>query len=305
MLSAYTFEGSQSDIELFNKYNTLNIDSVVKNAISDLVIFDQLNFKLKPTQSRYKLIDYIPTINVRYSTDLDDNGRPTSVWVSKDWSNIRLQENKKYMLPIYQSSVEYDENTLYIYRSDDIYENIYQTPSYFSIVNHIQLENEISIFNLAGTRNGWAPRLMITTTDNMEDAELRSLQEQLDYSYGGSNNAGKVVLLRGANPPTIEKIDYSLQDDSYMNLVETTRQYILSGHKCPSPVLAGIATQAGFDGAGNAIMAAYKVYDQMVVSTYRQILEKELNTVLELSGYNFKIRFVEKQLNIENDETGN
>jgi hypothetical protein len=96
-----------------------------------------------------------------------------------------------------------------------------------------------------------------------------------------------------------------LNDDSYVNLVTSTKDYILSAHKCTSPALAGLAINGGFEGQGSAMLAAFKIYDQLTINSYRLVLEREINKILKLSGYSLEIKMNERKINIENDEANN
>lgn len=301
MLNNYDIIGDLDELKLFNEYNKLEFNDLVKNIIKDYIIFSQFNVKVCQTSTVYSLLNYIPTQNLRYSTLLDEDGESVNMVISRDWSNLRLNENKKYILPIYRKNLNIDGNYIYHFR-DDMYNNRYQTPTYFSALNSILLEDEILKFNLANTLNGWAPRLMVTFFGNYENNEIAELSEDIDRSYRGSENAGRVVYLNAPSidlQPKIEQISYNLNDDSYVNLVISTKEYILSSHKCTSPALAGLAINGGFEGQGSALQSAYNIYDQLAIQDYRLVLNKHINNILKLSGWNFTIDLKLKDLKIE------
>ena len=141
MLDSFDIIGEQIEIDFYTKYNKLSIEDLVKNLIKDYVIYNQFFVKMIKTQSNIRLIDYIPTQNCRYSIELDEDNDVKDVIVSKDWSNVRLQENRRYKGKIYKNEVdlELDENLIYNYR-DEVYVNRYQVPNYFSALNNIMLE---------------------------------------------------------------------------------------------------------------------------------------------------------------------
>jgi len=295
MLNDWEYEGDEYDKILFDKYNRFTFDSIVNNIINDYVIFNQFLLKILPTESSKKLIEFIPIKKFRYGTKLNEDGDPTHGIISNDWSNLRLKENKKIELPIFKwknSEKEILENTLYLYR-DDVMNGIYQVPTYFSAINHIMLEDEIGKFNIANTKNGWAPRLIITLFGSYNNEELYDITRLIDSQYRGSENAGRVAYLTAVNPdmkPLIETISPDLNDDNYLNLVETSRQYICSAHKVTSPTLAGLNTSTGFQETGPTLKMAYTIYDELVISSYRKNIEREINKILELCGWKFSIK---------------
>jgi hypothetical protein len=307
MLESYTVDATPLELELFNKFNKAPIESLIRNTIKDYVLFNTFAFKICPTSTQYNLIDYIPTRQIRYSSMEDEDGKPTKIWVSRDWSNLRVRVNKKYEIPLLSrlhDTNELDTNYAYVYRDDDLYTDIYQTPNYFSGINNILFESEISKFNLAATRNGWAPRLAITTFQSGAPEELRQLATALDAEYRGTENAGKIIFMNAVNPdmaPKIQEINYSLQADSYLASVNSAREYILSAHKCTSPALAGLSINGGFEGQGTALLAAYSIYDQMVVANMRTVIMREINKVLEMSNFDIRVNFTAKPLKITED----
>ena len=241
------------------------------------------------------------------SCDLTEDGEFQSVVISKDWSNLRFKENKKYLLPLWKKNIELSENVAYLFRDDWDYN--YQVPDYNSAINDIMLEDEISKFNLANTKNGWAPRLMISTFGPYEQNEMRGIMEQIDQAYSGSENAGRVVYMHSSDPafkPVIEPINYNLNDASYVNLVVSTKDYILSAHKCTSPALAGLSIgNTGFENQGDALLASYNLYDQLAISQYRYNLDAEINKILKICNFNFEIKMSLKKLKIDTNEINN
>lgn len=309
MLDSYTVIASALELALFDEFSKITLDSLIRNIIRDYVTFNTFSIKLCPTQGRYNLLDYVPINQVRYGSNEDADGKPVMAYVSRDWSNLRLRSNRKYSIPLFTRGMKADSleaNHLYIYRDDDLYTSIYQTPNYFSGINNILYEHEISIFNLAATRNGWAPRMFVTTFGANEEGEAALLADRLDEQYQGSHNAGKVVMMNVANKdfaPEVTSVDYSLNADSYIASVNSAREYIMSAHKCTSPALAGLSINGGFEGQGTALLAAYKIYDQMVVSSMRTIIEREINKVLKLSNFDITVKFYPKELTITEDES--
>jgi len=300
MLNQWEILGNEQEKEIFNRYNKIELNDLVRMVIRDYVIFGQFAVKIMPTESGYKFLEYVPIQNIRMSSDLDSNCDYSGAMISKDWSNLRFKENKKYYLPLYKKGEDPTENVLYLFRTD--WDSTYQTPDYFAAINSIILEEEISKFNLANTKNGWAPRLMITTFGQIEQTELQRMAEIIDEAYSGSHNAGRVVYLHAANKDEkaeIESINYNLNDSSYVNLVVSTKDYILSAHKCTSPALAGLAINGGFEGQGSALLSAYNLYDQLCISQLRMNIQTELNKLFKICNFELEINMSLKELKIE------
>lgn len=304
MLDNYQIEDPLEELPIITEYNPVTLEQWISNTIRDYVIYSQFFCQLTPTYGEKLLFNYLPVKNCRFSSEINAEGEIDRVVISKDWSNTRIRENRKWTLPLYRKG-RVEEPTVWLYR-DNIYEDVYQTPSYFSAVDSILTEISINKWNLENIRNGWAPRLAITMHGMYSNEELAQLAHDLNAQYSGIHNTGKVVFMHTENPdmaPKIDKIDLSLNDSSYLNLVTSVKDYILSAHKCTSPALAGLAINGGFEGQGTALLTAYQMYDQIVVNSMRSHIETELNRILETAGYSIRVRFFLKALQITGTET--
>lgn len=304
MLDNYTIDDPAGELILIEQFNPINMDQWIINTIRDYVIYSQFFCQLTPTMGERLLFNYIPVKNCRFSSDINAEGEIDKVVISKDWSNTRIRENKRWTLPLYRKGL-IEDPAVWLYR-DNIYDDIYQTPGYFSAVDSILTEISINKWNLQNLRNGWAPRLAVTMHGMYSTEELIDLAAGLNAQYSGVENTGKVVFMHTENPenaPKIEKIDVSLNDASYINLVSSTKDYILSAHKCTSPALAGLSINGGFEGQGTALVTAYQMYDQIVVNSMRSHLEYEMNRILATCGYEIRIKFFLKDLTITNEIT--
>lgn len=301
MLDDFEILGTEEELALFNQYSSKPLDQTVLGVINDYVIFNQFILKVKPTQSIYNYLSHVPVSNVRVGSNLNEELQPTSFVFSPDWGKRKSSTNKQTIYPVFKKDIDTDSYYRY---SVTLNNDIYNTPSYASAINSILLEDEMSKFALSNTLNGWAPRLMITIFGEYSEDEQDDIVNRLEREFRGSDNAGKAVLLFAASEAEatkIEAINYNLNDNSYIAIVENNRQMILSAHQVTNPAIAGLATNNGFDNA-SVIQTAYQIYDDTIISSMRKVIESELNKMLSESGWGLQIKMNPIKLKVNQSE---
>ena len=108
----------------------------------------------------------------------------------------------------------------------------------------------------------------------------------MQASFGGESNAGNILLLVGENgvAPTIQNIE-SVDADLYNSVTDVVLKYIVAANRLTSPILAGLATSAGFSSKSDEIIAAYTQYKLTVIDEDRNFIMDKINFLLQLNGY--------------------
>ena len=125
----------------------------------------------------------------------------------------------------------------------------------------------IDEFHTANIKNGLAPSLAITTFTNGSDDQLRAIQDQLNDSYGGAENAGALLYMdvdSSENAPVITPIPQNGADGYYTTVNDLVVQKILTAHRITSPMILGIKTE-GQLGGRTEMLDAYLLLQNTVI----------------------------------------
>ena len=119
-----------------------------------------------------------------------------------------------------------------------------------------------------------------------DEEKKQELYENLQRSFGGSENAGNILLLFGENgvSPEISSIE-SVNADLYNSVCDTVKLAIVSANRLTSPILAGISTSSGFSSKSDEIIAATVQYRLTVINSERQFILDAFNDLLVMNGY--------------------
>lgn len=169
-----------------------------------------------------------------------------------------------------------------MYRPDEYY---YAIPRWTSAANYISADAALSKYYNNYIRNNFSANLQVTFPSEPDDEKKGYLYEMFRTSFGGSENAGNIVLLFGENGerPEIKPIE-SVNADLYNQVVDVIKTAIVSANRLTSPVLAGIATSSGFSSKSDEIIAATTQYRLTVINPERQFVLDTLNWLAHMNG---------------------
>lgn len=168
------------------------------------------------------------------------------------------------------------------YKAGEYY---YPTPYWFSAINYIMADGALSKYYNNYIRNNFSANLSLAYPTEPDEEKKREIYENLRASFGGSENAGNILLLFGENGvlPTIQSIE-SVNADLYNSVVDTVKLALVSANRLTSPILAGISTSSGFSSKSDEIIAATAQYRLTVINAERQFLLNKFNDLLQMNG---------------------
>ena len=167
----------------------------------------------------------------------------------------------------------------------------YALPSYTGAIESIATDIEIVNFHLSHLKNGLAPSKMITFTDGMPSTEeAQNLQQQIEDTFTGSDNAGKMLLNFVNSPDKAPQVDTLGGDnlgDQFIQLESSVLNQILSGHRVTSPLLIGIRSDNnGLGSNSEEILEAFQIFANTVIKPIQQDVVKILNDLIKYTkGY--------------------
>ena len=214
----------------------------------------------------------------------DGFGKINHWWYSNDWNDTRKKENKPLELRAY-NPMDPVGSQIYVYQGYSSGTNFYSKPSYYGAINYIALDYEISNWHLNNVRNGFTPSMAIVMNDMPDTQEERDyIYKELKKQYGGSTNAGEIVLVFTRDKEhgvELQPIQANDSDSRYESLMSIVRDQILSGHSIVSPLLYGVKTE-GQLGGSNELLTAFEITMNTEINPVQKTLGESLRDVLRL-----------------------
>jgi hypothetical protein len=297
-------EATTAELQKFlkNSYGECDIEELSQKIDYDLEIFSgfaiQVRWNLDGT--RIAALDYIPYQKCRLSPC------ETKVLISKDWSNIRKEDNKpkEYCRFSAKKAIEYPTQIFY-YLNDGPGQEYYPIPYYSSTLTWIELDGEIGNFHLSSVRNGFMPGFILnfaTGIPSME--EMETAYREFERKYTGTENAGKFILTfsEGVDQkPELTPIQLNDSDERFIMLHKEMKEEIFVGHGVVSPMLFGIRTE-GQLGGRDELLEALAIFQSTYVNRKQNLIEKQLDKLSYYAGVTEPIKFKTYEINFGNIE---
>lgn len=175
---------------------------------------------------------------------------------------------------------------LMYYKRHTLGEYYYAIPAWMSAANYIAADAALSKYYNNFVRNNFSANLAIKFPTEPPDEKKKELFENLVANFGGSENAGNIIVLFGENGvvPELGPIE-TANADLYNSVLDAVKLAIVSANRLTSPILAGIATSTGFSSKSEEIIAATVQYRLSVINSERQFVLGKLNDLLVINGY--------------------
>jgi hypothetical protein len=282
------------------KFGGQDLNTLAEKIVFDLVLYNAFCVKIDTNvDETYKFYSALDFSGVRYGTDIKDNGDIKTIIYSRDWKNTALKENRKIIL---------DKNSYWLYECDVRGGERYPRQSYEAALESILTEHEVQLFHLRNTKNNYSPTMIIKLKQDMPEEDYIQFKNQLERKYKGSDNSGGVLILAGQSPETSPEIEFVtpvMQDNVFLEQMNTIRTNILVAHQVTNPSIGGLSTGGGFAN-GQEIQVAYDLFDRTIISPLRNKIENALNTMFMDSGWNLgKITLVKTNYNLDTANTNN
>lgn len=177
------------------------------------------------------------------------------------------------------------ERYLMYFKKHQLGEYYYAVPQWMSAANWIMADAALSQYYNNYIHNNFSANLAIKYPTEPPEEKKDEIYKALQASFGGSENAGNILLLFGENgvAPEINAIE-SVNADLYNSVVDTVKLAIVSANRLTSPILAGISTSSGFSSKSEEIIAATVQYRLTVINSDRQFVMDKMNDLLSMNG---------------------
>jgi len=261
----------------------------------DLKLFGMCYVNTIWNKPRTKIVEmyHIPAQYIR-SGKTDSYGSVNDYYYSADWTNLR-----KHKPRVYKAFDEKDRTSasqvlcIKDYSPGSYY---YSLPDYQGSTSYIQLDMEIAQFHLSNIKSGMFPSMAVNFANGVPTREERkTIERQINSKFGGSGNAGKILITFNDGKdtaPEIIPINANDNSDSYQFLSTETTSKVLTGHRVTSPLLFGVRGDGGgFGNNADELRDSYSLFNNTVIKPFQNTLLGGLQPIFNICGINLDLYF--------------
>jgi hypothetical protein len=293
MIAGKGIKSEQYQAEL----DALDVDALTYAAAHDLKLFGGFFVEVIWSNDRTVIskLNAIPFEECRIAVNQDDDSE-IGIFHSYDWSNIRKKKNTPEFIPKYNYLTRTEEPRQIYWCFTFTGSDTYPRPDYWSAINYIELDKQISIFHINQISNGLFPSTIINFYNGQATPEQKQ-QMMMDWEnkMSGARNAGKVVMFfNERDQPKTEITPFPVNDaDKQYQLMDTTAtQKIITAHRVTTPLLFGIRdTGGGFGSNKDEMTTGLEIFNKQVVEPYQSKINKSITELLsnQMPGVAFQI----------------
>lgn len=227
---------------------------------------------------------------------MNEKGKITGYVVCKDFSDYN-KPKVEYPAYGYGNGTENEIICIRDYKFNDEY---FALPSFQSVLQYAELEEEISNYALKHIKKGLAFGYIVNVpnSDGWTDEEKQEFKRNVINNLSGSNNAGAIVFdfNQSADGTNVNKvtIDVVQQNDSHKaweSLRDQARDNIIVGHEVVSPLLFGINRGAGLSSTAEEMEVAEEQTMIRVIKPYQETILNALENIFLSNGIVTNLRF--------------
>lgn len=162
----------------------------------------------------------------------------------------------------------------------------YPVAPYHAALPDVVWDYEYSRFKTAHIQNGMFPALHVQVEAEPSEDERLHFQRELKRKFGGSSQAGEVLItygFEGSGRTQIKPIEVHGNADLFAAWAADATQRIISAHRLSSPILAGLPGQGGLGGRSNEIAVAFEHFFNTVIRPQQLQLLHDLVQLLQFS----------------------
>ena len=292
MIAGKGIKSEQYQAEL----DALDVNTLTYACAHDMKLFGGFFIEVIWSNDRTVIskLNAIPFEECRIAVNQDDDSE-IGIFHSYDWSNIRKKKNTPEFIPKYNYLTRTEEPRQIYWCFTYTGSDVYPRPDYWSAINYIELDKQISIFHINQISNGLFPSTIINFYNGQATPEQKQ-QMMMDWEnkMSGARNAGKVVMFfNERDQPKTEITPFPVNDaDKQYQLMDTTAtQKIITAHRVTTPLLFGIREASGFGSNKDEMATGLEIFNKQVIEPYQEKINTSIEELLsnQLPGVTFEI----------------
>jgi hypothetical protein len=292
MIAGKGIESEQYQAEL----DALDIDALTYACAHDLKLFGGFFIEVIWSNDRTVIskLNAIPFEECRIAVNQDDDSE-IGIFHSYDWSNTRKKKNTPEFIPKYNYLTREAEPRQIYWCFTFTGSDTYPRPDYWSAINYIELDKQISIFHINQISNGLFPSTIINFYNGQATPEQKQqMMQDWENKMSGARNAGKVVMFfNERDQPKTEITPFPVNDaDKQYQLMDTTAtQKIITAHRVTTPLLFGIRETSGFGSNKDEMTTGLEIFNKQVIEPYQEKINRSITELLsnQMPGVSFEI----------------
>ncbi len=261
----------------------------------DLKLFGMCYVNTIWNKPRTKIVEmyHIPAQYIR-SGKADSYGRVNEYYYSADWNNTRKHKPRTYKA--FDEKDRTSASQVLCIKDYSPGSHYYSLPDYQGSTSYIQLDMEIAQFHLSNIKSGMFPSMAVNFANGVPTREeRRTIERQINAKFGGSGNAGKILITFNDGKdtaPEIVPINANDNSDSYQFLSTETTRKVLTGHRVTSPLLFGVKGDgSGFGNNADELRDSYSLFNNTVIKPFQNTLLGGLQPIFDICDINLDLYF--------------
>lgn len=255
------------------------IEDIIYNLVFDYILYG--NAYLNVLRNAFNQVVEIKYINANY---IRVNEGCDVFFYSKDWGKS-YGKIKTMVLPKYDEGND-AKSSILMFKNN--VRDIYSSPIYYSCIEAIITETEISKFHLNEILNNFSASAIINFNNGTPSEEqIEEIERKLTDKFTGSENAGRFILSFNSNKENSTTIDRLTTDDyadRYNSLEKSVKQQIFTCFRM-NPNLTGYATENnGF--SSEEYKDVFNIFNRSQIKP----IQKKIVNLFSKIGYEIEIK---------------
>lgn len=281
-----------------NRYESMN--DIIRKIVFDYIVFGgyALNLIWSKDRSSIAEVHHIDFSTLRVQKPNEKTGDIDGYYFSENWAQYTKPKFRPVFLPKFSTGERINPSAiLYVkpYRPNTLF---YPLPDYVGAMNYIELEDQVSSYQLNSLKNGLSPSLIINFNDGVPTQEEQQvLYRSIQSTFTGTENAGKFLMFFNKDKESaaeVVPVPINELDKIYTVLNESIVSNIMVAHRVVSPALMGIPS-AGQLGTSQELILASELFFNQVITPYQITIQQTINEILEINGWTLEVELKDIQ----------
>lgn len=259
----------------------------LRNVCQDLKLLGEAAFQITYNGNKISAITHFPRETLR-AEKMNDKGEIKNYFYSADWSKVK-HNTKLKKFPVFGSGAQ---NEIFIIKRY-VTGFYYYSPADYNTA-YATLEDEIACYLINDTQNGFSGTKVVNFNNGVPDREKQlaiknDVMNKLTGSYGE-----RVIVAFNNNAESktsVENIPLDNAPQHYEYLSTECSKKIMLTHRVTSPLLLGLSSANGFSSNADEIENASRLFNNVVIQPYQNLLIDSLNTLLSANDISLNLYF--------------
>ncbi len=293
---------------LKNVYSKYDLDELLARISYDKELYGAFALNIIWSKDRTKIsqIDYVDPSKLRIA--VPDNKYPDldRYWLCDNWDDMRKHDPILY--PGFSVSDRKKASQILYVKDYHPGSEYYGIPEYYSGINWINLEWEISQFHLSNIQRGFTPNYMINfISGNPSDEQKRVLKRQAENELKGATRGGNniITFTDKDSVPIFTAMQTNDNDTKFIELCENMRQGIINAHRINDPAIFGINNDKGVIVSQSRNLNSIEEFQASYITPRQNSIEKVFNRLLRINNIydnlkieEYKIKYSKMDLSV-------